>query len=63
MYKRQPGRHVSQGTVLGHVGQTGRVTGPHLHWGLIINESRVNPLLLVDKQAIVPPPAAVKDAE
>ena len=29
------------------VGATGRVTGPHLHWGLTVEKARVNPLLLV----------------
>ena len=35
------------GTVLGKVGATGRVTGPHLHWGLTVERARVNPMLLV----------------
>jgi murein DD-endopeptidase MepM/ murein hydrolase activator NlpD len=35
------------GGVLGKVGATGRVTGPHLHWGLTVERARVNPLLLV----------------
>jgi murein DD-endopeptidase MepM/ murein hydrolase activator NlpD len=33
--------------VLGKVGATGRVTGPHLHWGLTVERARVNPLLIV----------------
>lgn len=35
------------GAVLGKVGATGRVTGPHLHWGLTVERARVNPLVLV----------------
>ncbi len=41
------GDAVETGTVLGKVGATGRVTGPHLHWGLTVERARVNPLLLV----------------
>ena len=33
--------------VLGKVGATGRVTGPHLHWGLTVERARVNPLQIV----------------
>jgi murein DD-endopeptidase MepM/ murein hydrolase activator NlpD len=43
----RPGDAVETGAVLGKVGATGRVTGPHLHWGLTVERARVNPLLLV----------------
>lgn len=41
------GDTVDAGAVLGKVGATGRVTGPHLHWGLTVERARVNPMLLV----------------
>ncbi len=41
------GDTLETGAVLGKVGATGRVTGPHLHWGLTVERARVNPLLLV----------------
>ncbi len=41
------GDEVVAGTVLGKVGATGRVTGPHLHWGLTIQRARVNALDIV----------------
>ncbi|HCH33772.1 MAG TPA: hypothetical protein DE045_12585 [Oceanospirillaceae bacterium] len=42
------GQLVQQGEVLGTVGQTGRATGPHLHWGVTWQRTHVDPLLLVD---------------
>jgi|HubBroStandDraft_1064217.scaffolds.fasta_scaffold22461_3 murein DD-endopeptidase MepM/ murein hydrolase activator NlpD len=41
------GDEVEAGTVLGKVGATGRVTGPHLHWGLQVQHTRVNALELL----------------
>jgi murein DD-endopeptidase MepM/ murein hydrolase activator NlpD len=38
------GDRVHRGDLLGRVGSTGRSTGPHLHWGMIIRGARVDPL-------------------
>ena len=40
----QAGDMVEQGQVIGEVGGTGRVTGPHLHWELWVNGIQVDPL-------------------
>lgn len=39
---------IEAGTVIGFVGMTGRVTGPHLHWEVFLNGNRINPELLID---------------
>jgi len=41
------GDHVSAGDIVGRVGATGRVTGPHLHWAVRVNGARVDPLSLL----------------
>ena len=38
------GQPVRRGEVVGLVGATGRVTGPHLHWSLRVGAARVDPL-------------------
>ncbi|MDH5517798.1 MAG: peptidoglycan DD-metalloendopeptidase family protein [Gammaproteobacteria bacterium] len=39
----KPGQHVKQGEIIGEVGETGRVTGPHLHLSLLLNRTAVDP--------------------
>ena len=41
------GEAVGPGTIVGLIGATGRVTGPHLHWSVRLNGARVDPLSLV----------------
>jgi murein DD-endopeptidase MepM/ murein hydrolase activator NlpD len=41
------GQRVEKGTVIGLAGATGRATGPHLHWGVKVNNVSVNPLAFI----------------
>ena len=40
----QPGMRVRQGQIIGYLGQTGLATGPHLHYELIVNGTKVDPM-------------------
>ena len=41
------GDRIARGDVVGLVGGTGRVTAPHLHWSVRLNNARVDPLALL----------------
>ena len=44
--KVREGTSVLKGAVIGRVGSTGRSTGPHLHWGIRIDDQYVDPDLM-----------------
>ncbi len=46
-FSGEEGSQVRKGEVIGRVGMTGRVTGPHLHWGVRLNRARVDPFELL----------------
>ncbi|MCG6938932.1 MAG: peptidoglycan DD-metalloendopeptidase family protein [Gammaproteobacteria bacterium] len=46
----KPGDAVKQGDIIGKVGQTGRVTGPHLHFSIIANQTTIDPVYMLPEE-------------
>jgi murein DD-endopeptidase MepM/ murein hydrolase activator NlpD len=49
----EPGQHIEKGQPVGLSGATGRVNGPHLHWGIKVNGIYIDPLQFVDVIAAI----------
>lgn len=45
----KPGDKIMQGDIIGEVGQTGRVTGPHLHFAIYANQTLIDPVFMLPR--------------
>jgi len=45
----KPGQKIKRGDVIGYVGATGRVTGAHLHYEILISGTRISPLAILGR--------------
>lgn len=48
------GARLRRGDPVGLVGKTGRATGPHLHWTVSLNDTRIDPLLVLPPVPVAP---------
>ncbi|CAB1079633.1 hypothetical protein JY97_16085 [Alkalispirochaeta odontotermitis] len=50
------GERVAQGEIVARVGKTGRATGPHLHWGISVGSTSIDPARLLNNKKLLPHP-------
>ena len=48
----EEGEVISKGDLIGKIGNTGKSTGPHLHWSLLLNKTYVDPEYFLDNRII-----------
>lgn len=60
----KPEQRVKRGEKIGEIGMTGRASGPHLHWGLRVNQARIDPvrLLELDMSPVAGAPAVATES-
>lgn len=51
----EEGQRVDQGDLVGWVGATGQATGPHLHWGVVVDQVAVDPTQWLHEDFLTPP--------
>jgi murein DD-endopeptidase MepM/ murein hydrolase activator NlpD len=52
--KVEVGQELKKGAVLGHVGSTGRATGPHLFFGIRWHDARIDPKFVLEEPGKIP---------
>jgi hypothetical protein len=60
-FRVTPGQLIQRGDVVGLAGASGRVNGPHLHWGAKLNGININPMQLLDISEIIFTPGTERD--
>ena len=57
-YIVQPGEYVTQGQIIGYVGESGIATGSHLDYAVIVDGEQVDPMQYYDSSAVTYDPTA-----